>query len=264
MVQENSYITVQAFMRNDLNLKGNELLVYALIYGFSQDGESEFKGSINYICEWIGASRPTVIKALQELTGSGLVKKRTETINSVTFCRYAADLELLKRSQKSLGVVKILDGGSQETLPGGSQETLLGGSQETLPNNTMTEKTKIDNDKGKLRIDYLAIINAYNDTCVSLPRVTKLSESRKSAIKARLKSGYTVDDLKRCFEMAERSNWLKGGNPRNWHADFDWLMRDANIAKVLDGKYEQNDGRPQNNPAPASGGNVFLGLAEVM
>ena len=31
-----NYINIQGWMRTDLDLKGNELLVYAIIYGFSQ------------------------------------------------------------------------------------------------------------------------------------------------------------------------------------------------------------------------------------
>lgn len=37
--------------------------------------------------------------------------------------------------------------------------------------------------------------------------------------------------------MAEASNFLKGQNNRNWSATFDWLIKDANMAKVLDGNY---------------------------
>ena len=40
--------------------------------------------------------------------------------------------------------------------------------------------------------------------------------------------------------MAEESDFLKGKNNRDWSADFDWLMKDANLAKVLDGNYRNN------------------------
>ena len=46
-----------------------------------------------------------------------------------------------------------------------------------------------------------------------------------------------MDDLKRAFEIAEQSNFLKGVNNKNWSANFDWLMKDNNLAKVLDGNY---------------------------
>ena len=48
-MKNENYIVIQGWMRNELNLKGNELIVYALIYGFSQDEESEFTGSVAYI-----------------------------------------------------------------------------------------------------------------------------------------------------------------------------------------------------------------------
>ena len=76
----------------------------------------------------------------------------------------------------------------------------------------------------------------YNDTCVSFPRLIVLSEKRKKAIKARLNT-YSVGDFKTVFEMAESSSFLKGQNSRNWSATFDWLIADANMAKVLDGNY---------------------------
>lgn len=85
-------------------------------------------------------------------------------------------------------------------------------------------------------INYQQIADMYNDTCVSYPRLTKLSDSRKKAIRARLKQ-YSIDDFKRLFQMAEDSSFLKGHNSRNWSATFDWLIKDANMAKVLDGNY---------------------------
>lgn len=91
------------------------------------------------------------------------------------------------------------------------------------------------------RIDYQLIIDMYNDICVSFPRVTKLSDARKKAIKARLHC-YDIEDFKTLFEKAEASSFLKGTNNRNWSANFDWLIKDSNMAKVLDGNYDEKQG----------------------
>ena len=88
-------------------------------------------------------------------------------------------------------------------------------------------------------VDYQQIADMYNETCVSFPKLKSLSESRKKAIKARLNQ-YTVEDFKTLFEKAEASTFLKGGNDRNWSATFDWLIKDSNMAKVLDGNYDQS------------------------
>lgn len=86
-------------------------------------------------------------------------------------------------------------------------------------------------------IDYQRIANMYNEICISFPTLRALSDNRKKAIKARLNSGYTYDDFKTLFEMAECSDFLKGKNKKDWSASFDWLIKDANFAKVLEGNY---------------------------
>jgi hypothetical protein len=119
----NNYIVITGWMITDLNLNGSSLLTFALIYGFSQDGNSEFTGSINYVCKWLNCSRPTAMKALKELCEMDLIVKSELVVNGVTFNRYKISLE---------GVKKLYTG---------SKETLQGGSKETLPNNTTLYNT---------------------------------------------------------------------------------------------------------------------------
>lgn len=114
-------------------------------------------------------------------------------------------------------------------------------TDDKVQTNDSISKDKIS--KGKLskeNIDYQQIADLYNETCVSFPRVTKLSETRKRAIKARLNQ-YSVDDFRRMFELAESSDFLKGKNDRNWSANFDWMIKDANMAKILDCNYTNRE-----------------------
>ena len=85
-------------------------------------------------------------------------------------------------------------------------------------------------------VAYQEVADLYNRLCPSLSRVTALSDARKKAIKARLKK-YSLKDLSRAFAMAEESDFLKGANNRDWSANFDWILKDANLAKILDGNY---------------------------
>ena len=101
-------------------------------------------------------------------------------------------------------------------------------------------------EENRERVDYQLIVELFNDTCVSFPRLITLSDKRKKAIKARLKT-YSVDDFKRLFEKAEASNFLKGANERNWSANFDWLIKDSNMAKVLEGNYDNKKAAPRKN-----------------
>lgn len=91
--------------------------------------------------------------------------------------------------------------------------------------------------KSKPKIDYQAVVDLYNTICVQLPRVKSLSEDRKKAIRARMNT-YGMEKIQIAFEKANASPFLIGKNTRNWTANFDWLMKDSNMAKVLDGNYD--------------------------
>lgn len=97
----------------------------------------------------------------------------------------------------------------------------------------------------KERPPYEEITDLYNQICPELPSCVKLSESRKKAIRERLASGYTVKDFKTLFQKTKDSSFLTGGNNRNWIANFDWLIKDSNMAKVLEGNYDNRESRQE-------------------
>ena len=232
MVKDENYIQISGWMVSKLELKGNALLAFAIIYGFSQDGESEFPGSIGYMCDWRNVSRPTVSNALDELVKKKLIIKTQIERNRVKFNTYKVNLPLVKK----------LCGGSKEILQG-SKKTLQGGRQETLPNNTNIKNTNNipkdntrENTEEKKSADYQMIVNAFNETCTSLPSVKKLSESRKKAMKARL-NNFNYEDFITAFKKAQESDFLSGRSGK-WQATFDWLINETNLIKVLEGNYD--------------------------
>ena len=89
--------------------------------------------------------------------------------------------------------------------------------------------------KNNISADLQSVVDLYHTICVSYPRIRSLSDARKKAIKARLKS-YTLEDFRTLFENAEASSFLKG-TEGGWKASFDWLIKEANMLKVLEGNY---------------------------
>ena len=87
-IRDSNYITILAPMITRLKLKGNELLVFALIHGFSQDGKSRFKGSLRYLIEWTGLDKTTVIKLLKSLVEKQYITKYEYEKNKVRYCEY--------------------------------------------------------------------------------------------------------------------------------------------------------------------------------
>jgi predicted phage replisome organizer len=102
------------------------------------------------------------------------------------------------------------------------------------------EEKELDNKKESISCQQ--IVDLYHSICTSFPKVRSLSDARRKAIKARLNT-YTLEDFQAVFENAEASSFLKGSNDRNWTATFDWLIKDANMAKVLEGNYADKQKR---------------------
>lgn len=213
-VSRNNYIAVQGWMIRDLQLKGNELLIYACIYGFSQAENQVFSGSLQYLADWTNSTKQGVTKCLKSLVEKGYIVKSDKIINGVKFCEYYATEfnEVLNKVAYPM------------------QQSLTGDMQQSLTNN-------ISPDNLKKNIDYKHIKDMFNDICISFPRLTVLTDKRKQAIKARLNT-YTVEQFEAMFRKAESSSFLKGKNARNWQANFDWLIKDSNFAKVLEGNYD--------------------------
>ena len=173
----------------------------------------------------------TVIVAMELLTKIGLVRMLENGE------LYITQVENMIGSQ-SVGAFK-----KQQQIMRRENNLIAGGTKvEKIPPNIDKDKEEdIEIENKSKNIDYKAIVDCYNDTCVSFSKVTALSESRRKTIKARLNT-YSIEDIKTVFEKAEASDFLKGKNDRNWRANFDWLMKDSNFAKVLDGNYDNKVG----------------------
>ena len=110
-----SFFTISRWMVSELHLSGNDLLVYALVYGFSQDRESKFYGSAQYIANNIGTSRRSVMNILGRLTKTGALKKECEFANGVKRCFYVACTNFIGYEESSHGGMKKLHMGYEES-----------------------------------------------------------------------------------------------------------------------------------------------------
>lgn len=76
-------LVIQGWMVQDLQLKGNELMVFAIIHNITQDGTSQFYGSLDYLASWCNATKQGIIKNLDSLVSKGFITK-IETANGLT------------------------------------------------------------------------------------------------------------------------------------------------------------------------------------
>lgn len=79
---------VYDWMISELNLKGNELIVYAIIFGFSQEKTKTFRESLRYLMDWTLCSKQGVINILKSLIKKDYIKKIEHFNNRVKSCEY--------------------------------------------------------------------------------------------------------------------------------------------------------------------------------
>ena len=198
-VKEENYIVVPGHARTRFGLKGNELLVYGLLYGFSQDGESWFTGSASYIAEWVGTSKNTVYKVLKSLVEKGVVEKREKTVNGVALCDYRT--KNLATPPKKLGYPTQKTGHQRLEERLEEERDELSGSQanaDAAPEKAGTKDSPASE-----------VIRRLNEKAGTAFREGSKQSAR--LIDARLREGYTVGELESIVD-AMCEEW--GGDPR--------------------------------------------------
>lgn len=87
------------------------------------------------------------------------------------------------------------------------------------------------------KIDWVGLMNWYNSLFRDkLPAIKSMTETRKKAVKARI-AQYGKESVRTVFNLVLQSSFLLGGNDHNWKCDFDWIFKQANYTKILEGNY---------------------------
>ena len=175
----------------------------------------------------------------------------SDIINQLAKKEYIAISFIYKNGTKSVQkrILKINKSkylGIRKT-EGGIRKTEGGYSENCKDNNTITNNT-INNiisndiicgtDKSASTVPYELIINMFNSTCKSLPRVKARNKTRDKHIKTMFKK-LGIDKIKELFIMTESSDYLSGRNAKWSNCGFDWVIKESNYIKVLEGNYNR-------------------------
>jgi len=196
-MKDENYIHIQGWMVNKLNLSGNDLICYAIIYGFSQDGETKFNGSTGYLAKCMNCSKPTVFKSLKSLIAKNHLIKTDIFNNGVKFCQYSTIFTGGKETLQ--GVVKNLQGGGKESL-----------HNNTTINNTIDNTIVIEREEKKKTKRFLPpSISEVEDYCFEKRGLVDKIECEKF------------------INFYESKNWMVGKSKMvKWRSAFSsWLIR---------------------------------------
>lgn len=183
-VMPDQYIVLQGWMITDLKLKGNELIIYACIYGFSQVENQVFNGGLQYLADWTNSTKQSVVKCIKSLVAKGYIVKNDKVINSVKFCEYYATKFNGGYTTKFNGVCNKVERGIQQSLTGGMQQSL-------------TNNININNLENNLEI-YKAVVDYLNSKTGLHYKAS--SKATRQHIHARLAEGYKLEDFQRVVD----------------------------------------------------------------
>ena len=108
--------------------------------------------------------------------------------------------------------------------------------KENTPNG-VSKKDKLSSSSRSEKIDYTGLMEYYNSTFKDkLQQINSMTDVRKKLVKARI-SQYGKESIRTAFTLVLQSPFLLGGNDRNWRCDFDWIFKQANFTKILEGNY---------------------------
>ena len=267
-VSPDNYVAIQGWMITDLNLKGNELLIYAVIYGFSQDGESQFTGSLQYLADWCNSSKESARKVVKNLLEKQLLIKEDNIVNGIKFCKYKAikpKKEVDGIQQSCTGIQQSCTGGIQQSCTNNidiyninnnidnvekdlddipykeiieylntktdKQQSCTGGIQQICTNNInkYNRSNNIDNvEKDLDTIPYTEIINYLND---KTNKHFRNSTQSKKLISGRFRDGYKLEDFKKVIDI-KTQQWLNDSK-MNKYLRPETLFKPSNFDSYL-------------------------------
>ena len=200
-IKNENHIIIQGWMVNELNLKGNELLIYSIIYGFSQDGQSKFTGSLQYLADWTNSTKQGCLKNLKNLLQNELILKEEHEINNIKYCTYSVNIEKVNIIKHSLIPIK---------------QSLINNIDNNIDNSKL-DKSNLEDNVEKDNLDIAVNIDKYAEVIIEKTNDKLLKENTKciidylnesigtnyrydtkgtiNLIKARFKEGYKLDDF---------------------------------------------------------------------
>lgn len=190
-MENKGYTLIQDWMLN-LPLSYREIAIYAIIYGFSQDGETRFEGSLGYLAKKTKATRDTARAALRKLVDEGLIDRAIVNKNGVEFHTYK---------------VRPMGGGKIQ----GGMEFFKEGGGIFQPNNKNSKDINISSIKG--RFDFLKSLIALGvkeQTARDWMQVRKAKKASNTETAFRkieqeiAKSGASAED---CIRMSAECSW---------------------------------------------------------
>lgn len=94
-MKDSDYMIILAPMKSKLKLKGNALMLFALIHGYSKEGKNTCRVSLAYLAEWLDTDKAAISKLINKLAKAGYINKLEYYSGGVKCFEYTANYEAM-------------------------------------------------------------------------------------------------------------------------------------------------------------------------
>lgn len=235
-INDNNYINIQYWMVSKLKLSGNELMIYAIIWGFSQDGKSCFEAGTKYLETFLGITRNTVKKALANLVEAGLIERKISERNGVSCDKY----RVIGEGVKNWGGQKLT---LSKNDPEGGQKLTGGGSKIDSP--YIKERIKENKGNKKKWFDPLqALKNAGVSEQVATDYIAYRKQKRtalsQTILETLQKQAHLANiTLEEAIRHSMCHNWQ--GFQADWYAKTNPAPKKMSLEEAIEARHAERD-----------------------
>ena len=90
-------------------------------------------------------------------------------------------------------------------------------------------------------LNYKTIMEVWN-RIVPTSHIQQMNDTRKNLFRSRFKPYFkeSYEEWEKFLSRISKISFLWGDNDRQWKADFNWVLNENNLLKILEGKYEKD------------------------
>ena len=252
------------------------IIDYLQQWYFSERGKTIFNTDDNNHYVWINYNhminampllgikdKSAITHRLKKLKNLNLIKTFQTKDNTLYYIITPKCMEVIGfKSNKDGNRIGAVDGNEQpvdgneqpvdenEQPVDGNRTGAVDGNRTAQSDNYIKQTTKIrqsdininTKEKEKPSLSQSQVLELYHKILPELPRVVKWTNTRKTKMRTCLldKERQSIDFWEKYFNKVKNTPFLLGENNHGWKADLEWLIKESNLIKVLDGKYDRN------------------------
>lgn len=230
-MKDDSYYVIQSFMVNELGLSGNELILYAIVYGFTQDGVNWFYGTREYLSGCTNLSKTSVTRCLHALIDKGMIERREISDKTGKRVEYRALRKFTNHGKESCRrvVKKVYDGASRKLTMGGKESLRINNIEDNIQDNPKENIDTILVQGG----DWMEYAFAYHCIAAWQNMTGKTAEHLPTKTMDYLQSQkdrYTIDEVKSMLQY-KRDEWKGSDMEKNFYPST--LFKPEHFARYM-------------------------------